>query len=446
MLVEKKFQRLHSLSIILVIVIVLVNGIIPEEYATASEESQRFYQEGIKAYEENRLEDALAAFQKAIAADPKDSKSQFQTGFLLYKMGEYEKAIPHLDRAGELDPSLEPTANYYAGLCYMWQEKNRLAEKRFQKVIDADPKSDLAESAWKFVNIIRGRVVEREIPERKLPIYLQASVSFQYDSNVIILPEETTIDLPPIDKEDVATIFWFQADVRPIRTANFYAGAAYYFYQSLYHDLDEYNMTGHFPTLYAAYIKPPYFAEIRYRLHYYYIDNEDYVRVHQVRPRISYFWNPRSYTDFFVTYEDKFFYAEPLREADNLSGGLMHYQFFRNNRLRLNIGYQYENEDAKGSDYDYRNHQLSLGAQYLLLEGLKAGIQGEFLIKDYRNEDSFADKKRRDRRQDYLAFLSYDIFEFLGVRLLYNGILNESNLGFREYERHIVSLSLIGRY
>jgi tetratricopeptide (TPR) repeat protein len=75
------------------------------------------------------LEESLALIRKAAGLRPMDGYITDSLGWVLYRMGKYEEAVPHLERAVELLP-YDATINEHLGDAY-WQVGRRL-EARFQ--------------------------------------------------------------------------------------------------------------------------------------------------------------------------------------------------------------------------------------------------------------------------------------------------------------------------
>jgi tetratricopeptide (TPR) repeat protein len=68
----------------------------------AAQEEEHFspaVQEGIRLYRENKLNEAIVAIQKAIAADPGDAVAYNALGVIYSQQGDYEKAMEQFDQA-----------------------------------------------------------------------------------------------------------------------------------------------------------------------------------------------------------------------------------------------------------------------------------------------------------------------------------------------------------
>lgn len=69
-------------------------------------------------YWQERLDEALLAFERAVELDKKDPSNHFYLGATLFQLGDYGRAIPHLELTLALkipNPQLALLANYYLG-------------------------------------------------------------------------------------------------------------------------------------------------------------------------------------------------------------------------------------------------------------------------------------------------------------------------------------------
>src|SRR5260221_12211579 len=65
---------------------------------------------------------ALRAFERAASLDPKSAEVEDEIGFLLAATNRQSEAIPHFNKAAQLDPAFAP-AHYHLGVAY-WLSKD----------------------------------------------------------------------------------------------------------------------------------------------------------------------------------------------------------------------------------------------------------------------------------------------------------------------------------
>ncbi len=84
---------------------------------------------GLAALEQERHDDALAAFRRATAADPMNADAWSGTGFALRKLGRFEAAFEAYGRALAIAPE-HLGANEYLGELYLLTGRAGKAEER----------------------------------------------------------------------------------------------------------------------------------------------------------------------------------------------------------------------------------------------------------------------------------------------------------------------------
>ncbi|MFO0171390.1 MAG: tetratricopeptide repeat protein, partial [Aphanizomenon sp.] len=98
---------------------------------------------GNALYNQENLDGAVAAFQKAIDIDPKYAKAYYNLGIALFEQKKLDAAVAAFQKAIEIDPKL---AIAYNGLGNALSDQKKLEEAvaAFQKAIELDPKDAYA--------------------------------------------------------------------------------------------------------------------------------------------------------------------------------------------------------------------------------------------------------------------------------------------------------------
>jgi tetratricopeptide (TPR) repeat protein len=88
-----------------------------------------------------KLDDALAAFQKVLMREPMNALARVNVGYICLKKGIFGEAIEHLSRAIRLDNDKKATlyAHFYLGLVYLERDMFEDAQTFFQKAIALGP-------------------------------------------------------------------------------------------------------------------------------------------------------------------------------------------------------------------------------------------------------------------------------------------------------------------
>jgi tetratricopeptide (TPR) repeat protein len=72
--------------------------------AAGTESARALDSDAVASWKRGDIANALELFEAAVQADPNHARSRSDYGRLLTLMGVYAKALPHLERAAELDP------------------------------------------------------------------------------------------------------------------------------------------------------------------------------------------------------------------------------------------------------------------------------------------------------------------------------------------------------
>lgn len=87
------------------------------------------------------LERAQKMIEEAVAQRPRDGYIVDSLGWVLYRLEQYEKAVPHLERAVELQPS-DPVINDHLGDAYWRVGRNREARFQWYRAKSLNPTPD----------------------------------------------------------------------------------------------------------------------------------------------------------------------------------------------------------------------------------------------------------------------------------------------------------------
>lgn len=90
------------------------------------------------------LDEAREMISKSVAQRPRDGYITDSMGWVLYRMGEYEEAVVHLERAVSLVPS-DPILNDHLGDAYWLVGRTNEARFQWLRALESDPDDDQVE-------------------------------------------------------------------------------------------------------------------------------------------------------------------------------------------------------------------------------------------------------------------------------------------------------------
>ncbi|MCB1035982.1 MAG: tetratricopeptide repeat protein, partial [Acidobacteria bacterium] len=99
---------------------------------------QKFRQEGQKAFQEKRFEDAVQAYGRAVAADPLFADLRVSLAAALVQVGKPAEALEQYELATKIAPA-HPRANFGAAFLLQRSGQNAQAAERYRRVLAVEP-------------------------------------------------------------------------------------------------------------------------------------------------------------------------------------------------------------------------------------------------------------------------------------------------------------------
>jgi len=110
-------------------------------------ESEKFFHQGLKLYEEYNYQEAIANYDKAIAANPANFKVYTAKGIALCFEGDYRGGMALIQKSLDMNPGYVP-AFYDMAMAYKLQNNYDQSLYWFEKTILGDPKN-----TWSYYGI-----------------------------------------------------------------------------------------------------------------------------------------------------------------------------------------------------------------------------------------------------------------------------------------------------
>ncbi len=368
--------------------------------AEAVKSAENYFSEGVSAFAEKNYREAVRQFEKALKVNPEDANTYYYLGNCYGYLGDKQKAEECLEKAVELDPELKGAVEVL------------IAEMR-EKASGEIP----AEKKWA----------------------ISGTFGMEYDNNVVLNPSGVATAIS--DQEDWRGVFNVNLEYKPIKEPLELA-TFYNFYQTWHQELTDYNLQGHTVGLYGSIKREPWGFRLQYSYNYYYLAHNDYLAIHSIIPTAN-FIQENKLTQLYYQFQNKD-YLQSIpgatnQDAGNNIFGINQYFFFKNNSY-LKVGYSYEDNDARGRNWDYDGHYLLLSGLCPLTENLKLKLGFTYNPTRYKNVDSVYNQKRKDDKMTYNLTLTQKLNESLNLSLGYTYIDDDSNIANCNYQRSICSL------
>jgi hypothetical protein len=194
---------------------------------------------------------------------------------------------------------------------------------------------------------------------------------------------------------------------------------------------------------------------VSYAYDYVFLDNAGFLSRHTPIVTASLVENIHNLTTVIGRFQNKTFLREGdftarfpavRRDAENWMVGFSHVLRTEGDRHFISVGYQFDVENAKGSDFSYGGHRVMAGfATTLPVASLRLRYDYQIHFRDYRNVQltfpltAPGTVIRNDTEQIHFARLEKPLPYNLLFSLQYQRIDNRSNLAVYHYAQDIFS-------
>jgi tetratricopeptide (TPR) repeat protein len=143
-----------------------------------------YYDLGVVYYRMGNYPQALKSFEMAEKREPERAMIYYFKAHILYLQNKFFESLPYFTKAGELDPGLKQTTHFFSGLALLKLDRKKEAEQELQSSLTIDPTSELGNAAQGYLDSIKAKQ-----PRALKKWNLTASLSYQYDDNVVLEPD-----------------------------------------------------------------------------------------------------------------------------------------------------------------------------------------------------------------------------------------------------------------
>lgn len=399
------------------------------ETENAPEKGETYYFLGVSFLNLDKVGKGIKMLKKADEKMPGNYDVKYYLGYAYYKDKEYKDALVLLTEVMEKVPAYKLSAAYYIALCHYESGDFESAKTSFNTVTKMNPQSNFAIDAKNYL-----QKMATPAAQSQKDWALLAKVTVTYDDNVLLEPDDSTT--PASDKSDYKISFYGLGYTNIAGDLN----ASYVFYQSLYSDLSEYNIQGHFANLFFDTATKP----VKYRLgitgQFFTLDKHNYLGEYGPFIKVGIEEGSRALTDIRYRYFVRDYIHNMDRDASNHSIRLLQYYFLNERKDYLNIGVEFESNNTKLSEYNYTERKFVANALFGVSKELKLKLTGELYVKDFSDSPAGGDD-RSDDNIDLIAGIEYYTSEKSHVEATYRYSKNDSNDDYYDYSRNQYLLS-----
>ena len=421
------------------------------------------FQLGVALFSQEKYDRAEPLFQQAFQSDPSRENLGYYLGFLAFQRKDYATALRYFKANVSREPNYQQLARYYRGLTLGALGLREEAQAEVEEALRVQPASPLTAPAQRIVDAFRtARKAERRFR-------LEARTNVYYDDNVRVNPtaagEDNVIILRQNKTRSTGELLYLRGDYDYWRTDRFTGTITGSILHTFNNNLPDFNVGDYLGGTGLTYRNSvrgmPYFLGVQYAFDFLTLGERKFVRRHTVTPFATLVENTANLTTLQYRLQDKEFLNDrdvtetsEVRDAFNHMIGILHFLRFAADRHFVKVGYQFDDEAAKGENYKYLGHRLVAGFRYTLPWNLRFDFTFEFHKRTYASNHTILrtdligvpNERRKDWEQTYQYSLSKDLPYNLTVSLEGLTAINNSKFEIYDYTRNVITLGLTWRY
>jgi len=392
-------------------------------------------------YRLDKVEEAKEWIKVAEQEGVRPAQAAFLKGLTLVKAEEFEAAVEAFSDAKKLDPQFAQLADYQIGIAYVKMDKIDEAGDAFKNIIALDPHTDIAEYATRYLDAIDKK------REREKPLKLTFRSAFEYDSNVLLKPGDTSLVTQITDQDDTRQVYELKAD-HTLRAPDkrFSLKSSYGIRYSKQNDFGRFDIVSNSFSLQPSISLKKIRFSFPISYNHTIVDEKNYLSAVSARNLNNIILGKSQMAQVGILYKRKDYLRPPFGDEDRTGneligiGGL--FWFFANNEGFVSLRYSANKDWTKGANWDYWGNKVSAGLLVPFWERFKFNAQGEVYLQEYENVHTLLDDRRRDQVYSASSLLSYEFIKNAEIQSQYTYVNQRSNIGLYQYDRHIVSVAI----
>ncbi|MBI5055464.1 MAG: hypothetical protein HZB61_02425 [Nitrospirae bacterium] len=400
---------------------------------------QKHVAKGVLGLEKGGYSDAETEFRSALKEKPGDPAATLYLGIALSRLNGKEAETVLLKALSY--NTHEPRTNLELGIYYYNRGRDDEAREYFENTLKYGRDTEFAEDARGYLMLLAGTGKPR-------PWSVNFSVGEQYDSNVVLGPEDGTLSSNVSRESDWRTVLYGKGKYNFYKDRNIEGSVAYSIYQSLHSRLNEFNVTQHLFELKGSYlISPVLTLKGLYSTEYAYVGWDDYDYAFSISPSLVISEGAGLSTEIEYKYKRTRFMDSDLFEdnsdrtgEDNIVGVIQNVPV--NDFISAKAGYYYNEDETAMTFWDYRGNRIFTELRFRFPAGIYAGLNGEYYNKRYKDSAKAADDNREDRIYTASVSASKVFMERYSVTAGEQYTRDDSNTEAYDYERWVTSLFL----
>lgn len=276
--------------------------------------------------------------------------------------------------------------------------------------------------------------------EKENPWKASVSAGVQFDDNVNTSQIDDTSG-----QEDKAAVIEVSGHYKIFDSKAFGLEVGYDFYQSLYEDLDEFDLQSHSGSLFASRELAGLDLSAFYGYSRTLLGRNDFLGFHNFQPMVGFSVTDSWYVSASYNYQNKNFITVQDRDANVHAVAIDNFFFYNESKSFMKFTYRLQNENTRGAEFDFLGHYLKaeLNTPIKLFSVVpKLKLSYQFYFKDYRSVTPDIGSERLDKRHIGKASLETPLNDHVSVDVDVAYIRKFSNLASSDFVEKVGTLSL----
>ncbi len=333
------------------------------------------YHLGTAYFQLEQYDKAEPLLEEALSTDPGQENLGYYVGFLRYRKKDYMGAMRAFAQGTSSDPGIQQLTHFYAGLAtasvgFLGEAARELEES--SRIRTVSPITGPADR-------LRDIFTSSKTKDRRLHGELRLGVF--YDTNIVVNPlphtDAVVVELRKRKTRSPGDMIAGRLDYAWLRTGPWEATVNYTLYKTLNWEIPQFNVENHMVGLGTSYKgltgnKLPYQLGMQYSFDSLTLGANPFMYRHSVTLFATLVEDEHNLTSVQTRYQQKDFTALfPFaggddRDAANWMFGATHVFRFASDKHFIRIGWQFDRDDAKGSNFAYYANRGLLGLQYTM--------------------------------------------------------------------------------
>ena len=409
------------------------------------------YQLGVAYFALEQYEKASPLLEQVFRDQPQLEALGYYVVVMRYRRGDYQGALNAFKTGTSADPTIQQLTRFYTGLTLGFLGLPERAAAEVEEALKIQPGSPQTGPADR----IRETIVTAR--EREGRLRAEVRLGFFYDDNVSLNPQPSNDPMAESLRTrrsrapgELATA---RLDYSWLRNGPWEATATYSFLHIQPYDPGLFRFgkiqdhLGELGGFYRGVVGAlPFQLGTQYTYDYLLLDDAPFLERHTITAFGALVENPGNLTTLVGRLQFKNFLQDAAitpvdnRDARNWMVGFVHVFRFGADKHLLRFGYQFDLEDAEGSNFSYTGHRSLAGGQYTTPWG------GTRLRYDYEIHFRAYTVRRKDTEQFHFFRIEKPLPNNLTLSAEYQGDFNESNIAVFDFHRNVFSLILTWTY